>query len=185
MQHGNFDKNLCFFCLFPSILAAGAPLRPVLYSFGKARGKKPRGVDGFFERIARRTDLDEKRARRHVLVVAGVAHGDGAHEGRIVFVQGFLHGAGKLEVFPPEIVAQPAAVRADDKFELRRAGVIDGIVAEPEGGAHLAPQAVMGALDRAIADQLQQLDSLSSRALVAARYEKFRRMGGAKEGSGT
>ena len=58
---------------------------------GKARGKKPRGVDGFFERIARRTNLDEKRARRHVLVVAGVAHGDGAHEGRIVFVQGFLH----------------------------------------------------------------------------------------------
>ena len=40
MQHGNFDKNLCFFCLFPSILAAGAPLRPVLYRFGKARGKK-------------------------------------------------------------------------------------------------------------------------------------------------
>ena len=42
------------------------------------------------------TNLDEKRARRHVLVVAGVAHGDGAHEGRIVFVQGFLHGAGEL-----------------------------------------------------------------------------------------
>ena len=96
MQHGNFDKNLCFFCLFPSILAAGAPLRPVLYRFGKARGKKPRGVDGFFERIARRTDLNKERARRHVLVVAGVAHGDGAHEGRIVFVQRFLHGAGEL-----------------------------------------------------------------------------------------
>ena len=42
----------------------------------------------------------------------------------MVFVQGFLHGAGKLEVFPPEIVAQPAAVRADDKFKLRRAGVL-------------------------------------------------------------
>ena len=80
MQHGNFDKNLYFFCLFPSILAAGAPLRPLLYRFGKAR----------------RTDLNKERARRHVLVVAGVAHGDGAHEGRIVFVQGFLHGAGEL-----------------------------------------------------------------------------------------
>lgn len=96
MQHGNFDKNLCFFCLFPSILAAGAPLRPVLYRFGKARGKKPRGVNGFFELIARRADLNKERARRHVLVIAGVAHGDGAHEGRIVFVQGFLHGAGEL-----------------------------------------------------------------------------------------
>ena len=88
MQHGNFDKNLCFFCLFPSILAAGAPLRPVLYRFGKARGKKPRGVDGFFERIARRADLNKERARRHVLVVAGVAHGDAPRIQQFVVISG-------------------------------------------------------------------------------------------------
>ena len=68
----------------------------ILYRFGKARGKKPRGVDGFFERIARRADLDEKRARRRVLVIAGVAHGDGAHQCGVILVQRFLHGAGEL-----------------------------------------------------------------------------------------
>ena len=58
MQHGNFDKNLLNFCLFPSIRATRARLSLVLYRFGKARGKKPCAVDGLLERIARRADLD-------------------------------------------------------------------------------------------------------------------------------
>ena len=48
MQHGNFDKNLLIFCLFPSIRATMARLSFILYRFGEARGKKPRGVDSLF-----------------------------------------------------------------------------------------------------------------------------------------
>ena len=49
MQHGNFDKNLLIFGLFPSIRATMVRLSFIVYRFGEARGKKPRGVDGFFE----------------------------------------------------------------------------------------------------------------------------------------
>ena len=96
MQHGNFDKNLIFFCPFPSIPATKGCLSLLLYRFGKARGKKPPGVDGLLERIARRADLDQKRACGLELVVAGIAHGDGAHERGIVLIERFLHGAGEL-----------------------------------------------------------------------------------------
>ena len=39
MQHGNFDKNLCFFFLFPYIPATKARYVPVLQGFGEPRGK--------------------------------------------------------------------------------------------------------------------------------------------------
>ena len=63
---------------------------------------------------------------------------------------------------------------AADLLEL---GVIDGVIPEPEGGAHLAPQVLYRALDAALARELGELDKVRPAALAAARYQKFRKMG--------
>ena len=63
---------------------------------------------------------------------------------------------------------------AADLLEL---GVIDGVIPEPEGGAHLAPQVLYRALDAALARELGELDTVRPAALAAARYQKFRKMG--------
>ena len=61
--------------------------------------------------------------------------------------------------------------------ELKALGVIDEIISEPEGGAHLAPAIACRELDRCLRQHLTELDRLRGPALAAARYEKFRRMG--------
>ena len=61
--------------------------------------------------------------------------------------------------------------------DLKRLGVIDEIVPEPEGGAHLAPQIALRALDEALERALGALCRQSGEALAAARYQKFRQMG--------
>lgn len=58
-------------------------------------------------------------------------------------------------------------------------GVIDDIIPEPEGGAHLAPAIALRQVDRAISRHLAELDKESGKSLVAARYQKFRKMGAA------
>ena len=63
---------------------------------------------------------------------------------------------------------------AADLLELK---VIDGIIPEPEGGAHADPQAAYRALDEALAKELAALSKLSGKALAEARYKKFRMMG--------
>ncbi len=60
--------------------------------------------------------------------------------------------------------------------ELAALGVIDGIIPEPQGGAHTDPASVMQALDEAIAAQLRELMKLQGKALAEQRYQKFRRM---------
>ncbi len=63
---------------------------------------------------------------------------------------------------------------APDLLEL---GVIDAIIPEPEGGAHLDPQALYRELDAALVRELEGLAKFSPSALAAGRYKKFRRMG--------
>ena len=65
---------------------------------------------------------------------------------------------------------------APDLLEL---GVIDEIILEPEGGAHLAPVIAFRQVDQAISRQLAQLGKESGSALAAGRYQKFRKMGAA------
>ncbi|MBP3524352.1 MAG: acetyl-CoA carboxylase carboxyltransferase subunit alpha [Clostridia bacterium] len=60
--------------------------------------------------------------------------------------------------------------------ELRTLGVIDGIIPEPEGGAHTDPARAMQAVDEAIDAQLTALMQLQGKALVEQRVQKFRRM---------
>ena len=60
--------------------------------------------------------------------------------------------------------------------ELLHMGVIDGIIPEPQGGAHSDPAGAMQAVDRVLYAQLTQLLAQPGEALAQARYEKFRRM---------
>ena len=61
--------------------------------------------------------------------------------------------------------------------DLLNLGVIDDVVPEPDGGAHLAPAIAFRQLDRCLVRQLAELDRMRGPALAAARYQKFRAMG--------
>ncbi len=63
--------------------------------------------------------------------------------------------------------------------DLLALGVIDDIIPEPEGGAHLAPAIALRQVERAISRHLAELDREKGPALAAARYQKFRKMGAA------
>ena len=60
---------------------------------------------------------------------------------------------------------------------LKKLGIIDEIVPEPEGGAHISPAITMEALDQAISRQLRQLIREKGGKLAEERYQKFRQMG--------
>ena len=73
-----------------------------------------------------------------------------------------------------ETAAEALHITANDLLEI---GIVDAIVPEPEGGAHLDHDAAARSLDPIL---LRALDDLSSRPvpdLLRLRYEKFRRMG--------
>ena len=61
--------------------------------------------------------------------------------------------------------------------DLRAFGLIDGIVPEPLGGAHNDYDAASALVDQALSAALADLSIMSVDERLAARYEKFRRMG--------
>jgi len=61
--------------------------------------------------------------------------------------------------------------------DLQSLGLIDRIVPEPEGGAHLDPAATATEVGDAIERALADLVALSVSELLERRYQKFRRMG--------
>ena len=65
--------------------------------------------------------------------------------------------------------------------DLKRLGVIDGIVPEPSGGAQADPAQMMRMLDAALCRALAELAGEKRGALPARRRKKFRAMGGGKE----
>jgi len=67
--------------------------------------------------------------------------------------------------------------------DLLRLGVIDAIVPEPVGGAHRDWEGAAGHLREALRENLRELTRQSGDDLVAARYDKFRRIGAFEEGS--
>jgi len=60
---------------------------------------------------------------------------------------------------------------------LKELGLVDGIVPEPQGGAHQDHQAAAEFLKAAIIESLDALAKQSPEKLLAARYDKFRAMG--------
>jgi acetyl-CoA carboxylase carboxyl transferase subunit alpha len=73
-----------------------------------------------------------------------------------------------------ETAAVALRITANDLKEL---GIVDEIVAEPEGGAHTSYEGTARLLDAVMDRQLTVLTNESTKDLVNARYEKFRKMG--------
>jgi acetyl-CoA carboxylase carboxyl transferase subunit alpha len=61
--------------------------------------------------------------------------------------------------------------------DLEKLGVIDGIIHEPTGGAHRAPEAAVSAVRDAIETHLNQLSKVDAGQLRARRRDKFIQMG--------
>ncbi len=72
-----------------------------------------------------------------------------------------------------EMAAQALRITASDLTEL---GCVDGVIPEPEGGAHNDPEAAAALLDSALQMALQELKGLSKAELLEARYLKYRNM---------
>lgn len=61
--------------------------------------------------------------------------------------------------------------------ELLEQGIIDGIIKEPKGGAHLAPDILFDEVERALVQELGALLKESKKTRTTKRYQKFRQMG--------
>lgn len=73
-----------------------------------------------------------------------------------------------------EDAARALKLTARDLLEL---GVVDEVVPEPLGGAHLDPDRAADALHEALARHLREVQSLPPEERVRRRYDKYRRMG--------
>ena len=73
-----------------------------------------------------------------------------------------------------ETAAAALKITANDLKEL---GIVDEIVPEPEGGAHVDPEAAAQMLGEVLDRELVALAQESTKDLLEARYEKFRKMG--------
>jgi acetyl-CoA carboxylase carboxyl transferase subunit alpha len=73
-----------------------------------------------------------------------------------------------------EQAAEALKITAHDLLDLR---LIDEILPEPEGGAHLDYEATAKTLDEALTRTLSEVSKLSAKELLEQRYQKFRRMG--------
>jgi acetyl-CoA carboxylase carboxyl transferase subunit alpha len=72
-----------------------------------------------------------------------------------------------------EQAAEALRITASDLTEL---GCIDGVVPEPEGGAHSDHEAAAALLDAALRSHLDAIGKLPTRELLVSRYNKFRNM---------
>ena len=61
--------------------------------------------------------------------------------------------------------------------DVQSLGLIDGIIPEPEGGAHRDHEMAAGNLKGQVLSALKELDILSPEELIAARIRKYRQMG--------
>ena len=73
-----------------------------------------------------------------------------------------------------ETAAAALKITAKDLKEL---GLVDEIISEPEGGAHVDPEAAAQLLGEVLDRQLVALTHQSTKEMLASRYEKFRKMG--------
>jgi acetyl-CoA carboxylase carboxyl transferase subunit alpha len=65
--------------------------------------------------------------------------------------------------------------------KLKEQGLVDVVIPEPLGGAHRDPDAVSGALRKALLEQLDSLQSIDLDVLVAERYARLMGFGKFKE----
>ena len=75
--------------------------------------------------------------------------------------------------------AEALRLTAPDLLEL---GIVEEVIAEPPGGAHLDPAASAGFLGEAVSRHLDELALLSAEELLTQRGERFRRLGAFLDG---
>ena len=75
--------------------------------------------------------------------------------------------------FAPQ-AAEAMRITARDLLELQ---VVDEVVPEPDGGAHVAAEIAAQSLKEALARHLHEVLRYDADSLIAARHEKYRRMG--------
>ncbi len=78
--------------------------------------------------------------------------------------------------------AEALRITAPDLLEL---GLVDGIIAEPLGGAHTDTQATAAALKDRILKEIETLSALSAEQRLKGRYDKFRAFGHFEETAAT
>lgn len=61
--------------------------------------------------------------------------------------------------------------------DLEKLGVVDRVIPEPEGGAHVDPLAMALKLKEVLVEECRELKNLSTEALLDQRYQKFRQFG--------
>ena len=72
------------------------------------------------------------------------------------------------------LAAAALRLTASDLVKMK---LIDGIIPEPEGGAHLDPERAKEAVRETLKKALSELAPLSPEQLIEQRYQKFREMG--------
>jgi acetyl-CoA carboxylase carboxyl transferase alpha subunit len=77
----------------------------------------------------------------------------------------------------PESIARAAEALRLTARDLLDAGVIDGLIAEPAGGAHRNPRRAGEEVECAVTHALAELRRIAPATLRRRRYEKFRRLG--------
>ncbi|MBY0425728.1 MAG: acetyl-CoA carboxylase carboxyltransferase subunit alpha, partial [Cytophagales bacterium] len=78
-----------------------------------------------------------------------------------------------------EQAAEALKLTAPDMLKM---GLIDGIVKEPLGGAHLEPEVMANKIKKVILDTIDELSKLETEDLIAKRIDKFSSMGVFTEG---
>jgi acetyl-CoA carboxylase carboxyl transferase subunit alpha len=73
-----------------------------------------------------------------------------------------------------EEAAEALRLTAPDLLQL---GIVDGMIAEPVGGAHRDPRAAASALRKSISENLDMLEATPVSELLERRLEKYSRMG--------
>ncbi|MFC5847080.1 acetyl-CoA carboxylase carboxyltransferase subunit alpha [Deinococcus petrolearius] len=76
------------------------------------------------------------------------------------------------------LAAEALKVSAGDLLEL---GIVEEVIPEPEGGAHLDPAAAAARLGDAVGRHLDELSALDPQRLVDERAARFRRLGAYRE----
>ncbi|MGH2404999.1 MAG: acetyl-CoA carboxylase carboxyltransferase subunit alpha [bacterium] len=142
---------------------------------------------GQAEAIARNIE-EMTRLRVPVLVVIT---GEGGSGGALAIAVGdavlMLENA-IYTVIPPEGCAailwrdamrarEAAAALRLTAMDLVTLGIIDEVIPEPRGGAHLDAEATFGAVRETLRRHLAALDAMPVDALLERRYAKYRRMG--------
>lgn len=123
--------------------------------------------------------------------IISVVIGEGGSEGALAF--GVADRILMLEnaifsVIPPEraaILLYRDASRAEEVApalrltaeDCAKLGVVDVLVPEPKGGAHVDPDEAARQLKKFLLNELVQVQGVSAGRLIKARYEKFRGMG--------